>query len=198
MNTNLLTILAGGGILIAGIASYAGASSRDKYETPDYKVVMKDGAFEVRDYPEVVVASAPMKKEGGSRNSAFMGLFRYISGQNEAAQKISMTSPVISSMEEQDNTMSFVVPTEVAKAGAPQATDREIRIAKRDGGRFATYRYNGRWTEANETAARTKLMGWIKEQGLQMTGPVEKANYDPPFTLPALRRNEVLVRIKGA
>ena len=57
--------------------SCAGPVERDNYESPQYSAVVTDGAFEVRDYPEVVVASAPMGA-GRRQNSAFMMLFRYI------------------------------------------------------------------------------------------------------------------------
>lgn len=170
-------------------------AGRDDYETPDYEVVESDGAFEVRDYPAMVVASAPMKSGDAKGNSAFMELFGYISGKNEAQQKIAMTTPVINSTEQGKQAMSFVVPKEVAKAGAPDANNGEIEIAERKGGRFAVYRYSGRWTEKNQAAATEKLMAWVKEQGLSVKGSVERASYDPPFTLPAFRRNEVMLRV---
>jgi DNA gyrase inhibitor GyrI len=196
MKTNILTLLAAGGILLTSLAVTAAAAGRDKYESPSYKVVKNDGAYEVRDYPSVVVASASMAANDGKRNSAFMSLFRYISGQNEAAQKIEMTSPVFTDTEGKKPSMSFVVPAAVAKAGAPKANNPDIAITKRKAGRFAVYRYSGRWTTKKEAAARAKLMAWISGEGLTATGTVEKANYDPPFTLPAFRRNEVLVRVR--
>lgn len=192
----LLSIISISGLFLGGVALYADQAGRGKYETPDYEVVKNDGAFEVRDYPTITVVSAPMAKVDGNRNSAFMNLFGYISGKNEDAQKISMTSPVISTNVDGKKAMSFVVPADVAKAGAPDANNPDIAVSERSAGRFAVYRYSGRWTEARESAARDKLAGWLEEQGLETTGSFEKANYDPPFTLPMLRRNEVMVRVK--
>lgn len=198
MNINHLTLSAMGGILLASLALTASAAERDQYETPSYEVVKGDGAFELRDYPEMVVASASMAANKGKRNSAFMSLFRYISGQNEAEQKIQMTSPVFTSENGKGEgaAMSFVVPSAVAEAGAPNSTNPDIVIHQRQAGRFAVYRYSGRWTARNEAAARAKLMDWIETEGLTIVGTVEKANYDPPFTLPSKRRNEVLVRVR--
>ena len=189
---HFLSISIAVGTLSAAPFAMAG---RGDYESPNYKVVKSDEAFELRDYPAMIVATASMKSEGGNRNSAFMGLFRYISGGNEAEQKIAMTTPVITTTENGSSAMSFVVPAEVAKAGAPNANNPDIKVAERSAGRFAVYRYSGRWTEANESAAREKLEGWLKMQGLKTEGSMEKASYDPPFTLPALRRNEVMVRV---
>lgn len=177
-------------------ASPVALADRDDYETPSYLVVKRDGAFEVRDYPKMVVASVAMSDGSGKTNTAFMKLFRYIDGKNEAKQKIEMTTPVFNSPQEDGEAMmSFVVPKEVAREGAPKADNDEVQISERPGGRFAVYRYSGRWTEANEKAASAKLMAWAKGQGLQTVGEIERASYDPPFTIPALRRNEVMVRL---
>lgn len=180
------------GALLAAPFAMAG---RGDYETTNYKVVKNEGAFELRDYPTMVVATASMKGDGGNRNSAFMGLFRYISGANEAKQKIAMTTPVFTTPGAGGSAMSFVVPAEVAKVGAPKADSADIELAQRSAGRFAVYRYSGRWTEANDLAAREELGKWLKEQGLKPEGSMEKASYDPPFTLPIFRRNEVMVRV---
>ena len=190
--TRILSSLTAVTILLVAPFAMAG---RGDYETPNYKVVKNDGAFEVRDYSEMMVVSAPMKSADGNRNGAFRQLFGYISGKNETKQKIAMTTPVITSSNDNGGAMSFVVPQEVAQAGAPDANNTELVISKRSGGRFAVYRYSGRWTEARDKVAREKLIGWAKGQKLSVKGSVEKASYDPPFTLPAFRRNEVMVRI---
>ena len=93
--------------------------------------------------------------------------------------------------------MSFVVPADVAKRGAPAADHPNVTITKRPAGRFAVYRYSGRWTEAKSRKAREALLEWTGKRGYRTTGSVETANYDPPFTPPFLRRNEVLVRIRN-
>lgn len=176
------------------LSSCASAADREKYETPLYQPVVSEGAFEIREYPPVVVASTPMISKRG-QNSAFMTLFGYISGKNAKAQKIEMTTPVFSTMEEEDNAMSFVVPAKVVEGGVPEANSSEVSIRTRSAGRFAVYRYSGRWTQERDREARDKLMAWIKERGLQAEGGFEKASYDPPFTPPSKRRNEVLVRL---
>lgn len=190
-----------GVLLVAVLASVASAQlfNRGKYETPEYKVEKSDGDFEIRKYPELVVAAAPMSKEGEDRNSAFRKLFGYISGKNATGEKIAMTSPVFMTPEKSKSkkVMSFVVPSEVVKAGAPKANDEKVKLTKRAAGKFAVYRYSGRWTDAREKKARERLKAWMKDNGVVAEGAIETAAYDPPFTPGFLRRNEVLVRIKG-
>ncbi len=188
-----------GALSLLSVASCASAIGRGKYESPKYTTVVSDGAFEVRDYPEVVVVSAPMKGARSNQNSAFMTLFRYISGDNENGRKIAMTTPVFGTLEEEGRKMSFVVPSEVVEEGVPAAMNQQVVISKRQAGRFAVYRYSGRWSEARERQGREKLQAWMDGRGYSATGSFEKASYDPPFTPPPLRRNEVLVRIgKGS
>ena len=42
-------------LMIALIASLLSACKREKYESPDYSVVSADGAFEIRDYPQLTL-----------------------------------------------------------------------------------------------------------------------------------------------
>lgn len=188
--------LVGGVLLSAVISSCAGPLGRGGYESAAYTTVKSEGSFEIRDYPELVVATTIMKNDDDNKDSAFMRLFGYISGKNESGEKIAMTTPVFASSDDDEEAMSFVVPKEVADTGAPQANSKKIAVSTRPAGRFAVFRYSGRWTEANEKAASEKLTKWMKEQKLEATSTMEKASYDPPFTPPFMRRNEVLVRIK--
>ena len=181
----------------ASLVLSADLFGRSKYESAGYEVLKSDGDFEIRKYPELVVVSAPMKSEAG-KNSAFRQLFQYISGGNETGEKIAMTTPVFTTPDAGDGgVMSFVVPVDVAKSGAPKASGKGVAVAKRKSGKFAVYRYSGRWTERRETAARKKLEAWLKTSSFEVVGKFEKANYDPPFTPGFMRRNEVLVRISG-
>ena len=185
-----------GSALLTTLTAYAAPFSRAGYESPDYKTIHSDGKFEIREYPEVVVATARMPSEGKQQNSAFMTLLGYISGENEHAQKIKMTTPVFAPTQGEGEGMSFVIPRDVARAGAPEAHDKNVEIHKRPAGTFAVYRYSGRWSAKKENAAKEKLVAWMKTNGHEGIAPAEKANYDPPYIPPPLRRNEILVRIK--
>ena len=185
----------GGALLLTVLFSCSGPLGRGGYESAPYKTISSDGAFEIREYPEIVVATATMKNGNNNQNSGFMSLFRYISGKNEAEQKIAMTTPVFSKTGGDLQEMSFVLPEKVAKDGAPKANNSNIAVSKRQAGRFAVYRYSGRWTEARDKKARQTLAKWAEDQSLNLTSVMEKASYDPPFTPPFLRRNEILVRI---
>ena len=179
------------GILVS-LQSLIPRSARASYETPDYRVVCADGAFEIRDYPALTVVSAPMPHRG--EGGAFMKLFRFIEGRNDRSEKIAMTTPVLMSGAE-SGTMSFVVPKAVAKHGVPSPSNPELSVTVKPAGRFAAYRYSGSTRPATAEAASKKLLDWISGKGLATEGSPIFAYYDPPWTLWFLRRNEVLVRL---
>jgi len=158
-------------------------------ETPDYKVLEQEGKFEVRDYPAMTVARTAMG------DGDFMRLFRYISGGNESEQKISMTAPVLVQHKGEESGMSFVVPRDVAAKKVPAPKGSEVSVDEMPAAKFAALTYSGRRTDSNETDALAKLRAWMAKKSLRAEGEPVYAYYDPPWTLPFLRRNEVMLRI---
>ncbi len=189
-----ITFILIGVVVLAGLILAAWKTSRFAYESPAYTVLEKDGAFEIREYPAMTVAASPMDNPDPMQGETFMRLFRYISKGNEAEQKIAMTTPVFMTGGE-DGEMAFVVPREVAAEGAPQPKSDKVSVREMEGGKVAVYRYRGGWSEEESRAARKTLADWVKARGLTTRGDYFGAGYDPPFTPPAMRRNEVLVRI---
>ena len=160
-------------------------------ETPDYKVLLEDGKFEVREYPALTLVRTD------SGDGDFMRLFRYISGGNEAEQKIAMTAPVLMKHEGENTGMSFIVPRDVAAAKVPVPTDSSVTMDALPAGRFAVYRYSGGRNEANEQAALKELRAWVEKRRLEVEGDPMFGYYDPPWIPPFLRRNEVMLRVDG-
>lgn len=158
-------------------------------ETPDYKVLEQEGKFELRDYPAMTVARTAMG------DGDFMRLFRYISGGNAAEQKIAMTAPVLVQHKGDDGGMSFVVPRKVAAANVPAPKGSEVSVDEIPAAKFAAFTYSGRRTDSNEADALAKLRAWMEKKSLRAEGEPVYAYYDPPWTLPFLRRNEVMLRI---
>lgn len=166
--------------------------TRFGYESPDYKVVSSSGPFEIRDYPAMTLAATPIEGGDSGNDSGFRRLFGYISGKNESESKISMTVPVFMDMDGTNRSMSFVVPEKVAEAGPPKPSEESVIVERRAAGLHAVFRFRGSWEGKKGEAARAKLEAWIAEMDLQPAGPVWLAAYDPPFTPPFLRRNEIL------
>jgi DNA gyrase inhibitor GyrI len=173
-------------------------TARGAYEAAEYTLLESERPFEIRQYPDLMMATTEMEFESQGNDGSFMRLFRYISGTNEDKQKVSMTTPVFMEREADDRQgqMGFVMPKQVSEQGIPEPTNESVLIQKRVGGRFAVIRFAGRTNDESMRAAEQKLRSWMSVKGLVPDGDAEVAGYDPPWTPGPLRRNEILIRCK--
>lgn len=167
---------------------------RGGYESAPYKVLKRDGSFELREYPALMVAQTSMQ----NADNGFMRLFRYIDGQNASQQKIPMTTPVFFSGRETNRIMSFVMPENMNREKLPDPKDQSVTLQKIPGGTFAVYRFSGGRNAANQTEAASKLETWLTAQKLSSNGELIYAYFDPPWTPSFFRRNEVMLRVLPA
>src|SRR5512135_2412641 len=98
---------------LAGLIATGCGTVRAGYESAPYKVVRSDGEFELRDYPALTVVETPMARGSNGSDGSFNRLFRFITGGNEAKQKLAMTTPVFMSGGETNATMAFVLPAKM-------------------------------------------------------------------------------------
>jgi hypothetical protein len=187
---------------------------KSSVEIAPYDVVERDGAIEVRHYDELLLVTTPLPGGmGGDRSAAFGRLFDYISGSNVAARKISMTAPVFMQepgegeeiamtapvlMDESGPrpSMSFVLPSSYTLDSAPRPTDPNVRLRRLADYDVAAIRFAWWLSESNVRKHRQSLLEWIAERGYRASGPALAAGYNPPWTLPMFRRNEVLVPVE--
>lgn len=181
-----------GSLLLGLPAAWLIRNSRAFTETVPYQLVRAEGAFELRDYPALTLATTPMN--AASRNGSFGRLFGFITGKNAKQEQIPMTAPVLIDPATGTPTMSFVMPPSRAAESLPQPRG-EVTLKQTEPGRYAVYRFPGSGTEANQQAATEKLRSWLHAQGIPAEGEPIFAYYDPPWTPVPLRRNEVLLRV---
>jgi hypothetical protein len=187
-------------------------------EGPSYRVLERDGRYELRDYAPYLLAETRIEAEFlDAGNIAFGPLFRYISGNNAQRQEISMTAPVtqapsrgrgekiamtapVNQAPAPDGgyLVGFVVPSKYTRDTVPRPLDPAVRIREVPAQLVASWRYSGRWTEANFRAAEGELRALLRGRGLVAAGDAIIARYDPPFMPTFLRRNEVLVPVRRA
>ena len=184
-------------------------------EEPRFEVLEQDGAFELRDYEPYLVAETRVEADFESAgNLAFQRLFRYISGDNTAQQKIAMTAPVTQSRsdsrgekiqmtapvaQQADGTgyrVAFIVPAKYTVDTVPKPSDPTVQIRAVPARLVAVWRYSGRWTTANYQEHEAELRREIGVRGLKVTGDPILARYNPPFMPSFLRRNEVLIPVE--
>ncbi|MEL7499938.1 MAG: heme-binding protein [Planctomycetota bacterium] len=171
---------------------------RGAYESAQYNVLRTEGAFELREYPDLKIVTTSMQVGSQGEDGSFMRLFRYISGNNEQQQKIAMTTPVFMERKEETDSgqMAFVLPSDVASNVIPDPNADDVGIVTRPAGTFASIQFSGSIDEPVIEQQKAKLVQWIQQSGYTIIGEMEVAGYDAPITPGFLRRNEILFRVE--
>ena len=161
------------------------------YEEADYNVVYKTEIYEIRNYKDRLVVEVVSKNDDNS----FRKLFRYISGQNNKSEEIKMTVPVTQGEKDEGYYMQFYLPSKFTKDNAPLPNNPDIKISTIKEGHFAVIQYSGRASDNNFLKHRDILNQKLIEDNININGPAIRATYNGPFTLPMMRRNEVMFKI---
>lgn len=138
------------------------------YESAPCKVIESDGNIEIREYPDLVLASTEAQFDARGNGGSFVRLFRYISGNNESDERIEMATPVFMEPDSPkfNRQMGFLMPQQIADAGAPAPRDSGVSIRKREGGRFVLIRFLGVMDRKKAESPKTRLREWLKARGL--------------------------------
>jgi len=193
MQLNPKFVGAGVAAAIAAGLGYALLSAQD--DEAEFKMLERDGAFSVRDYPRLLVAetvSLGMRESALTRG--FLALADYIVGKDRGGARIPMTVPVLADGDEDGRgwRTRFVMPARYTPETLPMPGE-EIAIRTLPPRRLAAVRFAGEATDALLDQHEDALRDWMSGHALSAAGPVEHAFYDPPFTPGMLRRNEVLI-----
>jgi hypothetical protein len=192
--TIVATIVAG-----LAIAVVSTLQMRRTLETPAYTTLSEQVGFEIRRYdPRVVAEVVVPGKPDEAANEGFQILADYIFGNNASKTEIAMTTPVERTPEGDAWKITFTMPSQFILATLPQPNDERIELREIPTKTYAVKRFAGA-PRAGRVEARTKrFLEDIDRSGFQVAGtPPTFARFDPPWTLPFLRRNEILVELAG-
>jgi len=181
-------------------------------EKAEYKVIEKEGRFELRQYqPQIVAETIVESSFDEASNIAFRRLFNYISGENRkkesiamtapvnqkrGSEKIAMTAPVNQQKFEDKYIVSFLMPSKYTMETLPEPLDSNVRLRQIPTQMIASIRYSGSWSRKAYEAKKSLLEEFIRKKGLRIIGEDIFARYDPPFQIWFLRRNEVLFPVE--
>jgi DNA gyrase inhibitor GyrI len=177
-------------ILLILVSILALNSQTMAYEEADYEVVKENQKYEIRKYPDRLVIETNSIKGNGFRK-----LFNYISGNNEKNQEIKMTVPVTQEIKNGNMTMQFYLPSKFNKDNAPKPSNSEIKVLTIEGGYYAAIKYSGRSSDKNFLKNKDILEKELKQDNIIILSPPIRASYNSPFTLPMLKRNEVMYKV---
>lgn len=187
---------------------------RSGTEEPAFTEVARVGAVEIRTYGERIAAQTVVTGSSeAARNRGFQRLAGYIFGGNTArtsiamtapvaqagdgrSQSIAMTAPVAQGAVGQDRwTIQFFMPSEYTMASLPVPRDPSVVLAVVPAETYAVLRFSGLGSARAVAEKEAELDAALTGSGWAAAGDPVVWFYDPPWTLPPLRRNEVAVRV---
>jgi len=179
-------------------------------EQQRYEVVAAEPGFELRRYPEHVVAEVEVDASFESAgNQAFRPLVSYI-GQGG----IAMTAPVVQSKDADTDldtalttmteagpgryTVAFVMPDGSRLDELPPPSDPRVRMRTVPEQTAAAARFSGRWSASAYRSQVEKLLLSVAAAGYEVSGAPRYARFDPPWKPWFARHNEVVVPVRRA
>ena len=193
------------GALTCGIIS-------SNVEQQKYEVVETHGNIEIRDYAPVIVAEVlVIGNREDSMSKGFRIIADYIFGNNFSAKNIPMTAPVIQQKNEKIAMtvpvsqqqagdgwkISFVMPSRYSMETLPTPNNSEVKLKKIAKRRFAVTRFSGFGNDESIKKQTGKISEFIGNKKLYAVSSPIYSFYNPPWSLPFLRRNEVMTEISN-
>ena len=205
-------------LLLSSLLFISGAAMAT--EEPDYTVLSQIDNFELRRYDEQLVAQTWVTgDQDAASRKGFKILADYIFGNNTApsgesskvsmtapvtmqpevkkgsdeSQKIAMTAPV--NMQQADGKwrVQFTMPSQYTMQTLPKPNNSNITIKEIPAQTYGVIKFSGLAGSKKVAEKTQELQSWMNTQKLEMTGVPELARYNPPWTLPFMRRNEVMI-----
>lgn len=183
------------------------------YETPLYTVLEQSKNIEVRLYAGKLVAEVEVVGQRDKAiNEGFTILAKYIFGDNVSKEKISMTTPVNQLKSNENISMTtpvlqigendrwivqFVMPSKYTLNSLPLAKDSRIIFKSLEEMKKVVIRFSGFISDKNLLRNLKELDDFITKKSLKVCNLPQYAFYDPPWTLPFMRRNEIAYVIVG-
>lgn len=189
--------------ILAGVAATLGVIAVvvfvfviQNVEQPSYKSLAKEGPFELRDYPRLVVAE--VRRQGDRRKAlskGFSPLARYIFAKEREGERISMTAPVTQSPRGDEWIVGFIMPSGYGLERLPAPAAGDVRLREIEPRRMGAIRFSGSLSDEHFAEREAELRTWIASRGLSPASAPVYAYYNDPLTPWFLRRNEVMIEV---
>ncbi len=193
-------------------------------EEPKYEVVTADAQFEVRHYVPILIAETIVEGDMDAASSkGFRLIADFIFGNNQQADsdkkakiamtapvtvepqssKIAMTAPVTVEPQAAESNMktaktwriNFVMPSQYTLANIPKPKNNAVSLREVPSKYFIVHKYSGFNTVSRVQTKTDETVEWAIKRSYKMIGRPQLSRYDPPWTLPMFRRNEIMLEI---
>lgn len=170
-------------------------------QEPRYTVVETCDLYEIRDYDGYSVASTAMAQgeDMATAGNAFNTLASYLFGENQESKSMAMTTPVTTTSYGE---MRFYLAE--PQIPLPMETDEEVEIMEIPPARLAVRKFAGFATDGEVARQKDTMLQALEIDGVDLDVPHGAIvphvvfQYNPPYTLPIVRRNEIAVPVQPA
>jgi hypothetical protein len=193
-------------------------------EEPKYEVVTADAQFEVRHYVPILIAETIVEGDMDAASSkGFRLIADFIFGNNQQSDsekkakiamtapvtvepqssKIAMTAPVTVEPQAAESSMktaktwriNFVMPSQYTLATIPKPKNNAVTLREVPSKYFIVHKYSGFNTVSRVQSKTDEAVEWATKRSYKIIGTPQLSRYDPPWTLPMFRRNEIMIEI---
>lgn len=181
-------------------------------EEPHYLRRPLTDDVEIRQYgPRIAAETTVDGDEERARNIGFRRLAGYIFGANHHDQEISMTAPVSQQAGEQIAmtapvgqsptagsgwTIRFFMPSKWTMETLPDPDDDKVTLIEVPAQAYAVLRFTGDRSPKAVAGRTDQLLKILSDNGIESSGEAVAWFFDPPWTLPFRRRNEIAIPVR--
>lgn len=204
-------------LAIIGSLLISSSVAMAEYEEPDFQVIESHKDIQIRDYKPMIVAEVEVSGERGvAIKEGFRLIADYIFGNNQSKEnststpqqipmttpviqqkneKIPMTTPVAQQAKNNNWVVQFVMPKSYTLKTLPKPNNPQVELREVPAYKAVTIRFSGMSTRQNLEKHLTELRDFVSTHDLKVIDNPIYAFYNPPWTLPFLRRNEIILKL---
>lgn len=145
------------------------------------------------------VFRAPENKKAGGGDSEGVAMTTPVVMANSEPEPVAMTTPVVmnDAKDGQYETMQFILPKKYTKVEeAPVPNSDKVKLVSVPGKMVAAKSFSGRAQHVDMKKAYEELLPEVQKEGYEQCGTWEGHFFNPPYTLPWLRRNDIVIPVK--
>ena len=194
---------------------FAATAARAETEEPRYSIIEKLGDIEIRQYgPRLAAEVIVQGEEERARSEGFRLLADYIFGNNTAQRSIAMTAPIAQQVDRSEKIamtapvaqargagnswrVRFFMPAKYTRDTLPTPNNPVVKIVELPGETMSVLRYSNSRSAERVAAKTAELLRGLEGTRWAAAGVPVAWFYDPPWTLPFFRRNEVAVPVRA-
>lgn len=91
--------------------------------------------------------------------------------------------------------VNFVMPDRYTMSSVPKPNNQAVKLREIPSKTFVALKFSG-FNDIEKVQSKTnEAIDWASKKGLKVVGSPQLSRYDPPWTLPMFRRNEILIEV---